>query len=269
MLLEWLVAALRDVPFKGKARLLSPLVPRRGTRTAKVHGYRLRLDLSEHIQRLVYLGAYERWQTAVVRRLLRPGGVLVDVGANVGYFSFLAASLVGPGGKVLAVEPSPYAADLLGDAVRANGLGDIVRLERCGLGREAGEATLYDPLPDNHSPSLLEDGGGSGRPGRAVPIRTLDECLDAWQLSHVDLLKVDVEGYEPAVIAGGARSLGGGRVRALLVELNPHWLARAGTTPEQTCRSLRDLGFEEAGPDRGAPSATDVEDRLFTWRGSR
>ena len=53
-------------------------------RVTVVNGYRVELDLIDHIQRMVYLGAYERWETGVVRRLLRPGMCFVDVGANKG-----------------------------------------------------------------------------------------------------------------------------------------------------------------------------------------
>jgi hypothetical protein len=81
-----LVNLLRPVRFRGKARLLAPLVRRAGTETVRVHGYRMELDLSEHIQRSVYTGTYEQWETGVVRRYLRP--VLNRL--------FLASQAVGP-----------------------------------------------------------------------------------------------------------------------------------------------------------------------------
>jgi FkbM family methyltransferase len=197
----------------------------------------MELDLSEHIQRMVYLGAYERWETATVRRQLRPGTCFVDVGANVGYFTLLAARVVGPGGQVIAVEPSRYAADRLARTIAANRLGNV-RLERIGLGREPGELTLYDPLPDNHAPTML---GEAGAAGMVVRVRRLDDCLSEWGVDRIDLLKLDVEGYEPAVLDGAARTMGSGRVRAILCEFNAYWLGRAGSSPG----ALRDriLGF--------------------------
>jgi FkbM family methyltransferase len=260
----WLIAALRGVQFRGKARLLGPLAPRSGVKSAIVHGCRVDLDLSDHVQRAVYLGAYERWETGVVRRLLRPGGCFVDVGANVGYFTLLAARLVGPGGKVFAIEPSPYAADRLATATSVNGLANV-RLERCGLGREAGEAILYDPLPDNHSPTMLGESGKTGKTGQTVLVRCLDECVRDWGVDRIDLLKVDVEGYEPAVFAGAARSLAAGVVRAILVEFNPYWLERAGVPPAEMYRALLAFGFADADPNRGEPDPRHVENRLFVW----
>src|SRR5947208_14093774 len=98
---------------------------------------------------MVYLGAYERWETRTIRRLLRPGMCFVDVGANVGYFSLLASRRVGRGGRVLAIEPSAYAADRLAKTIRDNAITNI-QLARIGVGAAAGEVTLFDPLPGNH-----------------------------------------------------------------------------------------------------------------------
>jgi FkbM family methyltransferase len=219
---------------------------------ATVHGYRVRLELSEHIQRMIYLGAYERWETRTLRRHLQPGMCAVDVGANVGYFTLLAAARVGPTGQVVAVEPSPPAADRLESTVRENRISQV-RLVRCGLGRAPGEVVLYDPLPDNHTPTML---GDPGAPGRAVPVRTLDELTNSLGLARIDLLKVDVEGYEPEVFAGAAGLLAAGRVRAVLCEFNEHWLTRAGTTGEAVYRDLIGYGFADRTGHPFVPGAT-------------
>lgn len=252
-----LVDLLRPVRFRGKARLLGRLVPRTGVRTATVHGYRMELDLADHIQRMIYLGAYERWETRVVRRLLRPGMCFVDVGANVGYFTLLAAGRVGPTGRVMAIEPSRYAADRLAAAIETNRVGNV-RLERIGLGREEGAVILYDPLPDNHTPTMLGDPGSAGT---TVRVRRLDDCLAEWGVDRIDLLKLDVEGYEPAVLDGAADSLAAGRIRAVLCEFNEHWLTRAGTTGDALRDRLLGLGLRDATGSKWA-SGGDLN-RLF------
>lgn len=257
--LESLIAALRPFQFKGKARLLGALTPRSGTRVAMIHGYRVRLDLIDHIQRTVFLGAYERWESGVFRRLLRPGMYCVDVGANVGYFTLLAARRVGPTGRVYAIEPSPYAADLLIGTVSDNGISQV-RVERCGLGCRRSEVVLYDAVVGNHTPTMLGDSGGLGR---SVPVRTLDECVHEWGIDRIDLLKVDVEGYEPEVFAGAARTLAEGRVRAILCEFNAHWLARAGTTSREVYLGLLDHGFVDRSGLSGEPGESGLESRLL------
>jgi len=260
-MLELLISALRPFRFKGKARLLGPWTPRSGTRVAVVNGYRVELDLIDHIQRLVYLGAYERWETGVVRRLLRPGMCFVDVGANIGYFTLLAARRVGPTGRVFAIEPSPYAADRLSRTISANVISQV-RIERCGLGRRQGEVVLCDAAVGNHTPTML---GGPGSPGRLVPVRTLDECVREWSIDRIDLMKIDVEGYEPEVFAGAARTLADGKIRAILCEFNAHWLACAGTSPREVYRWLLDQGFVDRSGIAGEPGNSGLENRLLIW----
>ncbi len=260
-MIESLVGALRPYQFKGKARLLGSLMPRSGTRFATVHGYRMELDLIDHIQRMIYLGAFERWETGAFRRLLRPGMCCVDVGANVGYFTLLAARRVGPTGKVFSIEPSPYAADRLNRTLDDNKISNV-RIERCGLGRSRGEVILYDAIVGNHSPTMLGDPGSSGR---MVTLRTLDECMLEWAIDRIDLLKVDVEGYEPDVFAGAKRVLSEGRVRAILCEFNSHWLTRAGTSSREVYRGLLEQGFVDRSGVAGEPEESGLENRLLVW----
>ncbi len=86
---------LRPVSFRGKPRVTSPLIPESGIVTARVFGAEMQLDLSNYIDRMIYLGCYEPLNTYRFRSLLSPGMTVVDVGANIGYFSLLAASIVG------------------------------------------------------------------------------------------------------------------------------------------------------------------------------
>jgi FkbM family methyltransferase len=189
---------------------------------------------------------------------------VVDVGANVGYYTLLAARRVGPGGRVVAVEPSPLAADRLDDTLRRNAI-EQVHLFRCGLGRAAGEAILYDSLPRNHTPTML---GNPGAPGRTVPIRTLDELAETCGLSRIDLLKLDVEGYEPEVLVGANRLLAEKRITAILCEFNEHWLNRAGTTGEAVYQGLLDHGFVDQTTHQFR-SRTNLDNRFLVLPANR
>ena len=84
--MDWLIRALWNLRWRGKVRLLAPLVPQAGSREAWVFGTRINLDLSDYVQRMMYLGCFEREETGRVLRHLRPGMTFVDVGANAGYF---------------------------------------------------------------------------------------------------------------------------------------------------------------------------------------
>ncbi|HEV2147383.1 MAG TPA: FkbM family methyltransferase [Longimicrobiaceae bacterium] len=251
MLREALIDTLRPYHFRGKLRLLAGMAPRTGERTARLFGYDVRLDLAEAIQRWIYLGAFEPQETAAVRRWLRPGMTFVDVGANVGYFTLLAASRVGETGRVFAVEPSPYAHDRLNAAVSANRLAQV-RTFRMGLSSTEGELNLYLPPESDgfHSPTMSASSWETLR----VPVRRLDDCLDEWGVRSVDLIKLDVEGHEAHVLEGAAGALETGRVRAVLCEFNDHWLRQQGSSPRALHDTLVRAGFvdQEGVPDFGA-----------------
>jgi FkbM family methyltransferase len=250
---DFLVRSLWHVRFRGKVRLLSPLVPKAGQRRANVFGADASLDLADHVQRMVYLGCFEREETNLLRRELKPGMTFVDIGANCGYFSYLASQRVGSAGRVLAVEPSPRVADVVATAIRENGLKNVT-LFRTALGRAAGELTLYVPPESlaNHAPTALATPGWSPM---TVPVRRLDDLLDEQMIDRVDVLKVDVEGYEGEVLAGAERALRSGRIRAMLVEFNEWWLRQAGSGSGELWDRILAAGFTSASP---RPASFDI-----------
>ena len=260
-IVDQVISALRPIRFRGKGRLLGNFIRNSGIRRAKVFGCEVELDLEDLIQRMVYLGTYEQEEAALVSSYLKPGMTFVDVGANVGFYTLLAASRVGPDGRVIAFEPSPYAAERLEKTVAANRL-QQVQVIRAGLGSREGETLLYTPLPGNHTPSML---GESGSPAVSVPIMTLDACMSDLGVEAVDLLKIDVEGYEPLVLAGSVEALAAGRIRAVLCEFNDYWLNRAGTDARGLYQTLLAAGFVDT--NAGTEISTGgVATRLLIYR---
>jgi FkbM family methyltransferase len=246
MLRDAVIDALRPYHFRGKLRLLGSISPRSGERTARVFGYDVRLDLGEAIQRWMYLGTFEPKETAAARSWLRPGTTFLDVGANFGYFTLLAASRVGTSGRVLSVEPSPYAYGRLAETVRANPLPQV-EVFQMGLSDRNGVLDLYLSPDEFHSPTMSASSGGVPV---EVPVRRLDECLDEWGVERVDLMKMDVEGHEPHVLEGASAILSTGRIRAVLCEFNDHWLRQQGSSPEALHATFLAAGFVDTG---GAP----------------
>jgi FkbM family methyltransferase len=240
-----LASALRRWHFRGKYRLLKRLVLTSGEREIPLFGSRIKLDLSDDMQRWIYMGIYEPRETRWVRQILKPGAAFVDVGANVGYFTLLAASCVGPAGRVVAVEPSGWAFSRLSKTIRQNRL-EQVEAARCGLSDHAGSMSLFIPpsAARNHSPSMVQpDEIGATE---TVPVRTLSSWLNSsLGTKAVDLLKIDVEGHEPAVLEGGHEWLASGRVKAMLIELNDEALKRAASSAENLHAQILALGFKD------------------------
>lgn len=263
-----LVSALRDVSFRGKHRLLSALVRARDEREARIFGWRVRLDLRDHIQRSVWLGTYERELVAGIRRVLRPGDTFLDVGANMGFFTLLAARLVGPAGRVIAVEPSPWAADRLAATLAENGIRHVT-LVRAALGERPGSLELHMPRHvGNHTPTMVA--AGADTEPLTVPVRTLDALLEELDVPRIDAMKMDVEGFEPAVLRGAPSTLADGRIAELFVELNEHWLRRAGSSSRELYDMLARAGFvDPIGPPVAARPLDNRHFRLAPARVAR
>lgn len=133
-----------------------------------------------------------------LRSYLRPGDLVVDVGANVGFISLAAASLVGPSGKVFSIEAHPRTFQYLKANANLNGFSNLTLLNYA-LGNKIGTVTISNKKMDDMN--RVDDKGGT-----SVPLTTLDEVLSVTQ-GRIRLLKIDVEGYEKFVFEGAFQSL--------------------------------------------------------------
>jgi FkbM family methyltransferase len=233
---------LRRWQFRGKVRLWNSVTPITGKRMAKVFGADLELDLTNHVDRTIYMGCYEPLNTSLFKRILQPGGTVVDVGANIGYFSLLAAKLVGNSGKVVAVEAHPRNFEVLSAAVQRNGLKQVVPVN-IGLSDENGSAQIIMADQNefaNRTASMVPQPGLSGP---TVPVRRLDDCVSGWNIDVIDLLKIDVDGFETRIVKGATQLLGSGRVRNVIMEFDDHWLSTSGSSAEELTGLLRAAGF--------------------------
>jgi FkbM family methyltransferase len=159
---------------------------------------------------VLYCGLPDWAEMRFVLDYLRPNETMVDVGANVGLYSLLAASVEGV--RVVAFEPDPGARDVASANIVRNGMSDRIDLRPHAVGSVEGMGHFTVGLgPTNHLVAELEQGNTI----RAVDIVTLDATVPG----SISLLKVDVEGQEPAVLAGAARLLMAWRP-ALILEAN-------------------------------------------------
>jgi FkbM family methyltransferase len=205
------------------------------------NGYWMELDVGEVIQRLMYLGEYESVQSQWVKDILKPGGTFLDVGANVGYFTTLAADLVGCNGQVVAFEPSPYAYTKLKTVLRDSHINQVC-LFQSAAGDEDGQLDLYMPSENYlHSPSLVQS-NESYTPVK-VDVCRLESHPSLKSLKVIDLMKLDVEGFEPNVLRGMCAYLRAGRVRYLMCELNSGWLEANGSSCEGLLEMIKGIGF--------------------------
>jgi len=211
--------------------------PDRGYRVLRTSwGASLCADPSRTIGRnITTTGLYDIAVSEVLARLVKPGSTVYDVGANIGHMSLLSAVAAGPQGKVHAFEPHPELVEYLRRNVRTDQAPSWkapVEVHQTALGSQKGVAKLY--LPDyfdsNDGVASLV---GSGR-GVEVLVDTLDSCIGA---GKVDVMKVDVEGFEFEVFRGGEKALAEHRIRHILFEEHEY-------ADSRVFRQLRAFGYQ-------------------------
>lgn len=263
---------------RGKWRLVHALRPVlvRGSFTdeAAFFGLRMMCDVHEWMQHQVYYFGYynnERLHTVYFRRLLRPGQLVLDIGANVGYYTLLAAEGAGPAGSVHAFEPVKRTFDRLAQNVELNGFGNVV-LSRLALTNCNGEASMWvAPESSSGMSSLVAPDDVTGASERVRTERLDDYCRRA-EIQEVDIVKIDVEGEELQVLRGGEQVLRRSQHARVFVEVNRALLARSDTSPEELAAFMASIGFKPHRiTERGALPLTEVPDDnlvLFATAGS-
>ncbi len=166
-----------------------------------------------------WLGSYERDKQEHLARLVRRGDVVYDVGANAGYYTLLASRLAGPTGQVVAFEPVPLNVARLRAHLSLNRVANA-RVVEAAVSDEEGAARYA--TPDCTETGHIADAGelvGEDRAALDVRLVTVDARVAAGELPPPDVMKIDVEGAELAVLRGAERVLRERRPR-LLVELH-------------------------------------------------
>lgn len=214
---------------------------------------RLKVDSRAELHRLRSCGK-EPWTVTWIEQSFRPGDVLYDVGANIGAYSILAARATRGQASVVAFEPSPATFAALAENVRLNRVSGSVTTLPVALARRSGLLALCmsDPAPGAASHRLAPVAPGA-EAGGAVLALQLDEAVERFGLPAPTLLKLDVDGGELSVIEGARRTLRGGNVRSLLIELERE---RAG----DLVAHLDELGFGLAERHRRPSADVSVPD---------
>ena len=160
---------------------------------------------------------------------------IIDVGANIGYFTCLLSKLVGPAGKVLAVEPEPQNLALLQQNIAINNLKNVV-VHPCALGANEGTAMLGLYKSSNRGRHSIVEEAAKSR--IKIPVRTLDDIANESGTNGEpwSLVKIDVEGYEAFVLDGAKQTLP--QINTLVMEFSPALLRKIGRDPASTLLAL-------------------------------
>ena len=204
------------------------------------HGFRMVVDGNSQAGRVLYVtGAYEPEVSGQITRLARPGDLVIDGGAHIGFFTLLASSRVGPTGRVMAFEPSSATAAILRKNVELNGCANVT-IVQAALSDASGTAVLAQA-------ATTETGQATLRPMDHAASRTtirvaaLDDVLTD-QAQRVALIKLDLEGAELRALRGMARVLERDRPH-VIVEVTDEFLKEAGGSADELYRLLTGHGY--------------------------
>jgi FkbM family methyltransferase len=225
-------------------RMPAAWVPSAGTHRVRRQGLQWQLDLRDNLQKRLYLvGAYESLTLRALRSLVRPGDIVLDVGANIGAIALpIARNLLGSG-RVIAVEAAVETAAQLRSHVVDNGLDDRVQVVQTALSDRIGSARLRRGDFGAGDVGTLTLEGEEQLHGDPVPLTTGDELRQRLGVERFDVLKIDVEGHEMAVLAGLSQTFAERPPRVVLLEVVAENQARAGGSATALVDRMHELGY--------------------------
>ena len=191
---------------------------------------------------LISEGVYESAMISTLGKYLSPGAVFVDVGANEGYFSVHASALVGAEGRVLAIEPQSRLQAVLLENFALNRCGNI-KLVSQAVSDSDSTADFYLTPDTNSGASGLSRVTRYSLPTEAVQTTTLTKLITAEQLGPIDLMKMDIEGFEYEALFGAESLLRSRQIKALALELHPAAMLTRGLDPARLVTFLNDLDY--------------------------
>ncbi|WP_198375442.1 FkbM family methyltransferase [Neoroseomonas rubea] len=202
------------------------------------------LDIGVH---LLTLGQWEPAYTALFRRLVRPGDTVLDLGANLGVYTMLAARLTGPGGRVHAFEPNPRLSHLVDVSIRINGCAGWTQVHRLAASDRRGVARLFFTDAYSGGGSLTgnaeqHDSSGSSKNAVDCELAPIDEVLADPDL-RVDVMKMDVEGHEGPALRGMRAILERSPGIRIMMEFGPQMMRGSGMPAPEVVALLEGLGL--------------------------
>lgn len=213
----------------------------KGYTLLQVQGNKMYVDTSDTgiASSLLVGDIYEKVEVNLFKKLVSRGMVVVDIGANIGYYTLIAANLVGDKGKVFAFEPDPENYTLLVKNIEVNGYKNIISVQKAVSNKTGttnfflyeqnkGQHTIYEP--SSYWKSIV------------VESITLDDYFSEQQDS-IDVIKMDIQGAEMLALLGMEKIIKQAPRLKIFTEFSPPKLKNCGSSPEEFLRKVTEYGF--------------------------
>jgi FkbM family methyltransferase len=201
----------------------------------------------------IALGCYDWADVDTFEQILRPGMCVIDVGANIGIYTAVAALKVGQKGHVISIEPNPDIARFIGETIHANNFQNV-RIFNVALSNVTGSGKLF----------IANENAGDSRifecedKRQIITIRTttLDDLIEKEAIPPIDVIKMDIQGAEAIALEGMEKTLAKNSNIRILMEFWPYGIRRSGHDPAKMISGLWDLGFSIYEINRNSGEAT-------------
>ena len=204
-----------------------------------VQGHKMLLDEKDSL-RLSIMGVYEPFQTELVEKYIKKGDVVLDIGANIGYYTLLFAKLVGEKGKVFSFEPDPKNFSILKKNVKLNNYNNVSAI--CSAVSDKKEKLVLYLSSENKAHHTIFNSGDSSN-YLEIDSVSLDEYFKNFT-RNINFIKIDVEGAEHKVLKGMNSLLSKNKNVRIITEFSPGWLMKCGIEPKKYLEELNSLGFK-------------------------
>jgi FkbM family methyltransferase len=218
------------------------------------HKLHLSLNIEKFTQKIMwnYFSAgkfYEPEESKFLEQVLKPGDTFIDIGAHIGYYSLLAAILVGDSGRVISIEPDSVNVNWIQEHIALNQFSQMQVIPTV-LGAETKEVEFFFNSDNDGGHALWDVGMHShntisrDRPQiLTLPMTTLDEVLRNQSLTGIKLIKIDAEGAEYQVLQGALQTISTYQVPYIICEINRFALEKMGTHEKQVRDLMTSLNY--------------------------
>jgi len=206
----------------------------------EISGHKIFLDSKDSLF-LSIDGNYDSYETEIAHQQIKKGNIVLDIGANIGFYTLIFAKLVGDKGKVIAFEPEPSNFGILKKNVETNGYKNVILVPKA-VSDKNGEIKLYLSSFSNAIPRIHK----SDFCDRSIEIESvrLDDYLKTINFQErIDFIKIDVEGAEVKVLEGMRSTIQKNNNVKILVEFAPVSIKESGYAPEKLLEMLKGNGF--------------------------
>ena len=181
--------------------------------------------ISQFGQTLLQTGVYEEDLTTCLSQNLKTGNTFLDIGANEGYFSVLAAKLVGSTGRVVTVEPQSRLQSVLLRNFELNQIRNYKLIQAAISDKSSDSEQFYESPDINTGSSGLRSATSYAQRVYTIKTMTMSELFQAAEIATVDLMKMDIEGFEYEAMLGAADLIKSKRIKMMAIEFHPRAMA--------------------------------------------